>query len=176
MMIAEMVGMLAAGHGAARRVVLAALSGALMAPAAAPALADQPTVDVPYAILRGLDKITARVEPIIVEVGQEAQFGTLTLSVDACRTTRPDQTPENAVFLEIDDEPPGEDRREVFSGWMFSSAPSVSALDHAVFDIWLDRCATEIPQPPEDMGGEEEYPPLPEAGITAPPLPERRQP
>ena len=160
------------GAGCALQAAAFVLAAAVAVP---PAMAEQPTVDVPIAILRGLDKITARVEPIIVEVGQEAAFGTLTLQVQACRTTRPDQAPENAVFLQIDDEPPGEDRREVFSGWMFSSSPSVSVLDHAVFDVWLDRCATEIPQPPEDMGGEDAYPPLPESQIVPPQLPERRR-
>ena len=160
------------GAGCALRAAACVLVAMMAAP---PAMAEQPTVDVPIAILRGLDKITARVEPIIVEVGQEASFGTLTLQVQACRTTRPDQAPENAVFLQIDDEPPGEDQREVFSGWMFSSSPSVSALDHAVFDVWLERCATEIPQPPEDMGGADSYPPLPESQIIPPQLPERRR-
>ncbi len=158
--------------GCALKAVACILATAM---ATQPAMAEQPTVDVPIAILRGLDKITARVQPIIVEVGQLAEFGSLTLQVQACRTTRPDQAPENAVFLQIEDEPPGEDRREIFSGWMFSSSPSVSALDHAVFDVWLERCATEIPQPPEDMGGEESYPPLPESQIIPPQLPERRR-
>ena len=168
-------GIAACGRAGLGRVLKASACLIAAATVTGPTLAEQPTVDVPIAILRGLDKITARVEPIIVEVGQQAAFGTLTLQVEACRTTRPDQAPENAVFLQIDDEPPGEDRREVFSGWMFSSSPSVSALDHAVFDVWLERCATEIPQPPEDMGGAESYPPLPESQIIPPPLPERRR-
>ena len=173
--MSDMPGFAALVRVDAARALRAVACVLAVATAVQPAMAEQPTVDVPIAILRGLDKITARVQPIVVEVGQQAAFGTLTLQVQACRTTRPDQAPENAVFLQIDDEPPGEDRREVFSGWMFSSSPSVSALDHAVFDVWLERCATEIPQPPEDMGGDDAYPPLPESRIIPPPLPERRR-
>ena len=28
----------------------------------------------------------------------------------------------------------------VFNGWMFSSSPSITPFDHAVYDIWLTRC------------------------------------
>ena len=29
---------------------------------------------------------------------------------------------------------------KIFSGWMFSSSPSISALDHAVYDVWVIDC------------------------------------
>jgi hypothetical protein len=28
----------------------------------------------------------------------------------------------------------------VFRGWMFASAPAVSAMDHPVYDIWVVDC------------------------------------
>jgi len=54
----------------------------------------------------------------------------------------------------------------VFSGWMFSSSPAVSALDHPVFDIWVLRCVDELLAEPENFGATEQYrlpndPPVP---------------
>ena len=43
--------------------------------------------------------------------------------------------------LEIDEsEIGGSERRPVFSGWMFASSPALSALEHAVYDVWVLDC------------------------------------
>ena len=154
------------------RTAAAALLAALLG---STAQAEPPSVDVAYAVLRGLDKVTARAMSFVVAVGEAASFGTLTVTVGACRTTTPEQAPEDAVYLDIVDSPPGEESATVFAGWMFSSSPAVSALDHPVYDVWLDDCVTEIPRPPENMGGEESYPPLPEIRVVPPPMPEQRR-
>ncbi|MEQ8966699.1 MAG: DUF2155 domain-containing protein [Azospirillaceae bacterium] len=126
------------------------------------------TIDRPFAILQALDKITARVERLDVRVGETAAFGTLDVTVRACRTAPPDEPPEDAAFLEIADTPPDEERRQVFSGWMFASSPAVSAMEHPLYDVWVVDCAEQPPRAPEDMGREPRYvlpgnPPLPPA-------------
>ncbi len=151
----------------------AALAAAAAIAWAPPAGAARPTIDQPYAVLQGLDKITARVMRLEVEVGDTVEFGTLDITVQACRTTTPEETPENAAFLQIVDEPPGEDARIVFSGWMFSSSPAISAMDHAVYDVWVVNCAA-APTPEEDLLPPPERRPLPEAPPIPPPLPDGR--
>ncbi len=140
-----------------RRTAFAALAALVVVGAAAPASAARPTIDRAVAVLQGLDKITAKVSRLQVPVGDSVAFGTLEITVRACRSTGPDETPENAAFVEISDEPPGEDQHGVFSGWMFSSSPAVSALDHPVFDIWVVRCADRITGEPEDFGQVSRY-------------------
>ncbi len=147
--------------------VAAILAAVAALAAAGPAEAVRPTIDRQIAVLQGLDKVTAQTSRMQVEVGQASSFGTLDFVVRACRSTRPDETPENAVFLEISDTPPGQPRHSVFSGWMFSSSPAVSALDHPVFDIWVLRCVDQIIADPEDFGETPRYrlpndPPVPE--------------
>jgi len=143
---------------------LAGLAGAILGHG--PDAAARATVDRPFAILQALDKITARVERLDVPVGETARFGTLDVTVRACRTAPPDEPPENAAFLEISDTPPGQERSEAFSGWMFASSPAISALEHPVYDVWVIDCAEEPPREPEDMGREPAHvlpgnPPLP---------------
>ena len=92
--------------------------------------------------LQGLDKITARISTFEVPVGQMAKFGTLSIRVDACYRTPPEERPESASFLEISDQ--REDASgtvdQLFSGWMFASTPGLSALEHPVYDVWVKEC------------------------------------
>ncbi|MFH1804482.1 MAG: DUF2155 domain-containing protein [Pseudomonadota bacterium] len=91
--------------------------------------------------LQGLDKITARISTFNVPVGHSAEFGTLSITVDACFRTPPEERPESASFLEIVDTRLSDgERQSVFSGWMFASSPGLSALEHPVYDVWVKEC------------------------------------
>ena len=93
------------------------------------------------AILQGLDKVTARISTLDVEVGKTVPFGSLLITVRRCQRSRPDQKLERAVFLEIDNIDPGtKQKKRVFSGWMFMSNPAISALEHPVYDVWVKDC------------------------------------
>ncbi len=92
------------------------------------------------AVLQGLDKITARVSRFEAAVGQEVRFGTLSILVRDCRKSPPEERPENAAFIQIYENRPGEERTRLFSGWMFSSSPALSALEHPVYDVNLLEC------------------------------------
>ena len=94
----------------------------------------------PVALLEGLDKITARVSKFEAPVGAPVQFGTLAIRVRDCEKSPPEDTPESAAFVEIDETRPGEVRNRVFSGWMFASSPALSALEHPVYDVTLLDC------------------------------------
>lgn len=137
----------------------------------------QPTVDKNVAVLQALDKVTARVSRLEVPVGQEVEFGTLTIAVRACRSTRPEEPPESAAFLQVEDAPPAGEARRVFSGWMFASSPAVSAMTHPVYDIWVNSCADELSPPPgaEEVAQERGRYALPGAPPPPPPLPEAKQ-
>jgi hypothetical protein len=94
----------------------------------------------PVALLEGLDKITARVSKFEASVGGPVQFGTLAIRVRDCEKSSPEDAPESAAFVEIDETRPGEIRNRVFSGWMFASSPALSALEHPVYDVTLLDC------------------------------------
>ena len=94
----------------------------------------------PVALLEGLDKITARISKFEAPVGAPVQFGTLAIRVRDCEKSPPEDAPESAAFVEIDETRPGETRNRVFSGWMFASSPALSALEHPVYDVTLLDC------------------------------------
>lgn len=99
-------------------------------------------VDQQFALLHALDKISARVSQMRVAVGKEGRFGRLTIRVLACRKRPPEEPPESAAFLEIIDAGRDSSPVETFRGWMFASSPSLSAMEHPLYDIWVAGCMT----------------------------------
>ena len=114
----------------------AALAAVFTAPAGAAMIPE------PIAILQGLDKVAARVSQIETPVGSSVTFGTLSILVRDCETAPPDAPPDNAAFIQIYETPPGEQTKRLFSGWMFSSSPALSGLEHPVYDVTLLACKT----------------------------------
>src|ERR1700722_9376054 len=125
------------------RLFYALAAGAAMTSAASAAM-----ISDPIAILQGLDKISARTSRIEAPVGATVQFGTLSIVVRDCEQSQPDASPENAAFIQIFETPPGEETKRLFSGWMFSSSPALSELEHPVYDVTLLSCrAASAPAP-----------------------------
>lgn len=92
------------------------------------------------AVLRWLDKSTARVRTIEVPVNQTTTINTLEFIVRACLERPPEEPPESAAFLDVWERKPGEPVAEVFRGWMFASSPAVSAMEHPIYDLWVLAC------------------------------------
>ena len=115
-----------------------ALLLAMFAIAAAPAHAEMSPA--PLAVMQGLDKISARVSKFDAPVGAPVAFGRLSVVVRDCERSAPEDRPENAAFVEIYENRPGEAHNKLFSGWMFSSSPALSALENPVYDVNLLEC------------------------------------
>jgi hypothetical protein len=115
------------------------------------------------AVLRGLDKVTARTADFEAPIGETVQFGGLEVTVQYCRRRPPEEPPEIFAFVQIDDprtqtaasyrqmgltaesaaqieEDAGGPARWLFSGWMFGSNPALNALEHPVYDVWVIDC------------------------------------
>ena len=126
--------------------------------------ADGPVLPHLVVVLQALDKITARTTTLRLPIGTELAFGTLRITARACLKTPPTEPPESAAFLEIKVADPGTATKTAFTGWMFASSPSLSALEHPVYDVWVVDCTDPIELEPE--------PPLP----PPPPVPPRPPP
>lgn len=100
-----------------------------------------PTTEGTGAIVRGLDKFTGERATIEIAVDDLARFGRMRVEVRACLARVSARNAEASAFLQIYDEKE-EPPLRVFSGWMFSTAPALSALDHPRFDFWVLRCST----------------------------------
>lgn len=90
--------------------------------------------------LQGLDKVTARSQRFYAPVGESTRFGTLAITVGDCLVNVPEAPPESVAYLTIVDNKPGQAAEKLFAGWMFASTPSLSALDHGVYDVRVLSC------------------------------------
>jgi len=96
-------------------------------------------------VLQGLDKTSARVFITEARIGQVVEFGTLRVVVQHCEKGPPESRQESAAFVKIAEVKPKCFHKlcpvhTVFSGWMFSSSPSLSYFDHPMYDIWIKEC------------------------------------
>ena len=91
-------------------------------------------------ILGALNKVSGKISKIKIEDNDETYFGTLKIIVRTCKKSLPEDPPENSAFIQIWNQKFDKEEKKIFSGWMFSSSPSISALDHAVYDVWVIDC------------------------------------
>jgi hypothetical protein len=99
--------------------------------------------DHPYVRLQSLDKVTARTITFDAKVGSTIKFGTIFIKIRACRKAPPMEQPESAAFLQVWEISAEEEAEWIFSGWMFSSSPALSPMDHPIYDVWVIDCLTE---------------------------------
>ena len=92
------------------------------------------------AVLRGVDKITGRTQTIEIPVGETQKMGDLKITLERCLKKPPEEMPENAAFLLVEEKNKDNDSKVVFNGWMFSSNPAISAMEHPIWDIWVLEC------------------------------------
>lgn len=105
----------------------------------------QSTGTAPQAIgvvLGGLDKVAARTAKFEANLKQKVFYNTLIITAYACKTRPPEEPPESAAFLEIQERKPDGTTQKLFSGWMFASSPALNALEHPVYDVWVVSCKT----------------------------------
>ncbi len=92
------------------------------------------------AVLQGLNKVTAKTSELRIKVGSQIEFGKLVIKAKKCWRSPPDQRPENKILLEVLETDANGIKKVIFYGWMFSSSPSISGLEHPIYDITAIEC------------------------------------
>jgi hypothetical protein len=91
-------------------------------------------------ILQGLNKVTGRISRLEAPLGTVMRFGKIELIARRCWRSPVDERPENAGLIEVWEMKPGESPQQIFLGWIFSSSPGLSGLEHPVYDITILSC------------------------------------
>jgi hypothetical protein len=89
------------------------------------------------AVLQLLDKVDAQSATLAIKAGQSAQYGALTIAVRACDVSTPNEKTDATAFLDITDSHPD---LPGFHGWILKSNPSVSMLQHPIYDVRVLGC------------------------------------
>tara|TARA_B100001057_G_C22611817_1_gene856858 strand:- start:189 stop:704 length:516 start_codon:yes stop_codon:yes gene_type:complete len=103
---------------------------------------DKKKSDIEFVNLIGLDKITAKTIPIRIKLGETAKFGILEIKALKCGFSKSLEINNNsAAYLQVRDVSENQNEKVfIFNGWTFSSNPSLTPIDHAIYDIWLVGC------------------------------------
>ncbi len=104
--------------------------------------AGQEAVSAPGALLRGLDTIAGKAQDIFIDVGETVMFGRLAIELRDCRYLPENPVANSSAQLSIIGI---ESKKRFFDGWMLSSSPALSSMDHQRYDVWLIRCKTSEP-------------------------------
>jgi hypothetical protein len=115
-------------------------------------------IENPIAVFAALDKVTGRISPLEIPIGESVQFGALTVTPRVCYTRPPTEPPLTSAFVEVDETQLTGEKLRIFTGWMFAQSPGLHAVEHPVFDVWLTNCKTNEP---EQSAGSAENSPAP---------------
>ncbi len=90
--------------------------------------------------IRAIDRTTGRSYVLSLPINEEIIFSNLVLKVKYCYKNPIDREIENYAYIQVTDKLLNQN---IFQGWMFSSSPSLSSLEHPINDIWLLGCKKE---------------------------------
>ena len=91
-------------------------------------------------VIRILDKVTAESRTYDLNINKTVAFGSIRIQPKACKKAPPIEEPESAAFLQIWEKTPEMTDEWEFTGWMFASSPSLSSMEHPVYDVWVLDC------------------------------------
>lgn len=91
----------------------------------------------------GIDKITGRIIKFDVYIDETVQFGALQVTPRVCYSRPITEKPKTTSFIEVDEITLDRKIRRIFTGWMFADSPGLNAVEHPVYDIWLNNCKME---------------------------------
>jgi hypothetical protein len=67
--------------------------------------------------------------------------------LSACEKSAPwEAEPNTGAFLQVDVRQEGSFKR-VFSGWVYKESPSLNAVEHPLYDVWLKDCTMTWKEP-----------------------------
>lgn len=92
-------------------------------------------------LVRVLNKVTAQSTLFRAKPGDVVPFGNLRVHTLMCRVSSPDSQADSAALLDVREVVSGKDaEKPLFRGWMYQSSPSITALEHPVYDVTMEGC------------------------------------
>ena len=95
------------------------------------------TGEIKFVSLSILNKITATVKKVNIEIKESYIHDDLRIFPIFCKLSTPDERPEVSSYLNIYDR---KTNNKIFAGWMLKSLPSISSMEHSLYDIWINDC------------------------------------
>ena len=113
------------------------LCGAADAPATTPASPPDTWLPRTTADIQILDKVNAQSGVVTLKVGQVAENASLSITLRGCAVRPPDLPQDATAYIDVADSRKG---APGFHGWIFANEPSLSMLEHPIYDLRLLGC------------------------------------
>jgi len=104
---------------------------------------NSPLVKMEKASMIILNKITAKSNKEIFNLGEVRFFGNISIEVHKCIKSTDPFNENNLMLLTIFDNKIEDDNLSVFHGWVVSANPSLSTLEHPVYEVIPVDCFSE---------------------------------
>ncbi|MFK7973383.1 MAG: DUF2155 domain-containing protein [Rickettsiaceae bacterium] len=89
-----------------------------------------------------LNKITAKSFEQLLTIGRKQYIGNLSIEVHACIKNIDPFDRNNLISLTVIDNKIEDENILIFQGWLVSSDPSLSTIEHPVYEIIAQDCLT----------------------------------
>ena len=95
-----------------------------------------------HAILKILDKTTAKFIDKKLALKENFSYGTIQITVHKCWQAPLSQKPDSKILVEINEVNPKDETEvtNIFLGWLVASSPSISGLEHPIYDVTAISC------------------------------------
>jgi hypothetical protein len=90
-------------------------------------------IEIYAAKIQVLDKISGKVFRWEVKSNESVAWKGIELTIKRCFKNSPEDPKEICAFVEI-----AENKRKIFSGWLFASSPSANLFAHPVYDVRVE--------------------------------------
>ena len=84
-----------------------------------------------------LNKITTNVDTLKLPLKENFLYQELKIYPIGCYLSGPYEKTEVGIYLNIHHK---DSKEKIFNGWMLKSLPSISSMEHPIYDIWVEDC------------------------------------
>ncbi len=102
-----------------------------------PAAAASTWMPAGTAELRLMNKVDSHPITVMLPVGQQTAYGSLTITLKSCLARPADQIQDWAAYLDVVDSHQDEPS---FHGWTLANEPWLGMLEHPIYDVRLIAC------------------------------------
>lgn len=91
-------------------------------------------------VIRAVNKVTAQSALLELKPGEHTKFGQIDIHAMACRVSEPQSQYDAAGLMEISEQVRNTESKLLFRGWMYASSPSITSLEHPIYDVTMVDC------------------------------------
>ena len=84
-----------------------------------------------------LNKITTKVDRVKIALKENFHYQELKIYAIDCHVSGPYEKSEVGIYLNIHHL---DSKEKIFNGWMLKTLPSISSMEHPIYDIWVEDC------------------------------------